>query len=399
MALTRYLKEVGSPSTPIYRYVAGWRQKPFVNQPLPVRSEHVIKTTKWTIGNNPPTLPSAIAPRTMNVARTAVGGIDPNSLGYSFGPTGIPNTILVDQKAYRKFTTPITDQDIDLGVYFGEMGETFDMIADRVHQYLSAWKKFRKAKSVGQAIRVLRRTFGPPPSRKAKQDLRPYDYRPIKDAGSLWLEYWFGWAPLVNDIYKGCEMLSKGLMIRHFSNEASGQRLQGRTTYGTLGDFSMRSTEDMTGFYLCRYQAEIVVTSPNLHLAQRLGLTNPAAVAWELVPFSFLVDWFVNVGDVVASWDPLVGVTPEKAFNTRYMKGTVEYHRELYNRDSPSIPGLFYQAAMTTHTFHFLERKTGIAPPTVKLRLDWPQLSRTRAATSISLLVQHLGRKSWKSPE
>lgn len=30
--------------------------------------------------------------------------------------------------------------------------------------------------------------------------------------------------------------------------------------------------------------------------------------AWELVPFSFVVDWFLNVGDVLASWTPNVGV-------------------------------------------------------------------------------------------
>lgn len=36
------------------------------------------------------------------------------------------------------------------------------------------------------------------------------------------------------------------------------------------------------------------------------GFGNPLALAWELVPYSFMVDWFVNVGDVLASLDNLL---------------------------------------------------------------------------------------------
>lgn len=38
------------------------------------------------------------------------------------------------------------------------------------------------------------------------------------------------------------------------------------------------------------------------------GLTNPLLTAWELVPFSFVADWFVNVGDTIASLDNLHSV-------------------------------------------------------------------------------------------
>lgn len=35
-----------------------------------------------------------------------------------------------------------------------------------------------------------------------------------------------------------------------------------------------------------------------------LGATHIAESLWELVPFSFIVDWFANCGDVIASWTP-----------------------------------------------------------------------------------------------
>jgi hypothetical protein len=31
-------------------------------------------------------------------------------------------------------------------------------------------------------------------------------------------------------------------------------------------------------------------------------LANPLITTWELIPFSFVADWFVNVGDVLSAW-------------------------------------------------------------------------------------------------
>jgi hypothetical protein len=39
------------------------------------------------------------------------------------------------------------------------------------------------------------------------------------------------------------------------------------------------------------------VKSESLTRLKQLGLANPAAIAWELVPFSFVFDWFVPVGE------------------------------------------------------------------------------------------------------
>jgi hypothetical protein len=39
------------------------------------------------------------------------------------------------------------------------------------------------------------------------------------------------------------------------------------------------------------------------------GLANPIEAAWELIPFSFIIDWFVNVGNTIAAWTPNYGLT------------------------------------------------------------------------------------------
>lgn len=40
------------------------------------------------------------------------------------------------------------------------------------------------------------------------------------------------------------------------------------------------------------------------------GIDQPIESAWELLPFSFIIDWFFNIGKTIASWTPNSGITP-----------------------------------------------------------------------------------------
>lgn len=39
------------------------------------------------------------------------------------------------------------------------------------------------------------------------------------------------------------------------------------------------------------------------------GVDQPLETLWEITPFSFIIDWFINVGDTLAAWTPDSGVT------------------------------------------------------------------------------------------
>lgn len=39
------------------------------------------------------------------------------------------------------------------------------------------------------------------------------------------------------------------------------------------------------------------------------GVDQPLETLWEITPFSFIIDWFINVGDTLAAWTPDAGVT------------------------------------------------------------------------------------------
>lgn len=46
------------------------------------------------------------------------------------------------------------------------------------------------------------------------------------------------------------------------------------------------------------------------------GFANPVEAIWEIVPFSFIVDWFFTVGDTISAWVPDYGLRPLASWST-----------------------------------------------------------------------------------
>lgn len=187
--------------------------------------------------------------------------------------------------------------------------------------------------------------------------------------GNNFLEYHFGWEPLIKDI---------GAAINTLQNPIPPKRIRGHGSFksrtyvdsGTFGSKGYRVIDAK-----CRMQSDVLVTNPNLHLASQLGFVNPLSVAWELVPFSFVVDWFVNVGQCLASFTDFAGVQLVNPMTTTY---------QVNNEDAK-----WYFGWVNRYRGVYLTRATSISGPTLRAR-PWKGVSPVRAATAISLLVQQL---------
>lgn len=67
----------------------------------------------------------------------------------------------------------------------------------------------------------------------------------------------------------------------------------------------------------CKYEtnrtisarAGVLADVEEIEYISRFGLDLPFETLYELTPFSFVLDWFVNVGKVIGSWTPKLGVT------------------------------------------------------------------------------------------
>lgn len=191
-----------------------------------------------------------------------------------------------------------------------------------------------------------------------------------------WLKIHFGVEPLVKDAYATASLLSQPLKTHYINVTKSG-----RESGAVLGGSAKRRWETT---YSVRVRGAVAISNPNLFLASRLGLINPAVIAWERIPFSFVIDWFSTFGSVLASWTDFVGLDTSLVSSTMMTKCNMNEWMDY------GIGPTGYYGGPSYEKFR-LERQPGLPPAhVVGRRVD--RLSLTRGTTAVALLLQQLNK-------
>jgi hypothetical protein len=131
-------------------------------------------------------------------------------------------------------------------------------------------------------------------------------------ASGLWLERSFGWLPLLNDINDARTAYNNLFEIdRVIYCSGGGHDAKLKQTYAMNqnivggGYLSMRITGKLTEHDVVRYRGAVhaqAVSTARDRLAQ-YGFTPSEFIpaAWEVLPWSFLADYFVNIGDLISA--------------------------------------------------------------------------------------------------
>lgn len=215
----------------------------------------------------------------------------------------------VTNRAKAKIAHKVKNDKIDLGVTIAESSQAFRMFGSTTRRIADAYRALRHGD-----IRGLRRNiYVKPPHAASLLHRGPLDVR--KHAPSLWLELQYGWKPLLSDMYGACEAvharLAEGALYRASTSavEQLDRWNKGVVCPGiVLADVRRNQTNR------AKYQLQYWVDNSTGNTLSSLGLTNPLSVAWELVPYSFVVDWFIPVGDYLSTLDAYLGVTFHKGF-------------------------------------------------------------------------------------
>lgn len=137
--------------------------------------------------------------------------------------------------------------------------------------------------------------------------------------GNAHLELSFGWVPLLSDIHATLTTVCG-------ADIPDGRYSSSATTTHTAST-SSSNLSHVSGKVRVTVTAEMSVTNPNLWLLNRLGLTDPLGVAWDLVPWSFVVNKFVNVNQVLSSMSDTYGLTQKNVSRTNSYQLLGEYER------------------------------------------------------------------------
>lgn len=154
--------------------------------------------------------------------------------------------------------------------------------------------------------------------------------RAMKNAQDCWLEARYGVRPLLSDAYNAAEALT---LLSDDSQEwilRAGARSD-IVQFNDVQRVFLDNNRVLCSTYTERMSvAKIVVhallTDHRRHNQTLLGLTNPLSLAWELLPLSFVADWFVPIGKWAGSLDAFSGLT--------FLRESQSFHQtSVVNRD------------------------------------------------------------------
>jgi hypothetical protein len=132
-----------------------------------------------------------------------------------------------------------------------------------------------------------------------------------KTAAARWLEIQYGWLPLIYDVQGALKALGTvqkpRFTARGFANTSKALITTGSSNYFGISGLAINWAlnqnleKRVRAFILYEVDARSFIS-------QKLGLLQLPGSAWELVPWSFVVDWFVNIGSWLDALTPRVGV-------------------------------------------------------------------------------------------
>lgn len=315
-----------------------------------------------------------------------------------------PSTALVDDDEYWGHMTPNFDWNQDGA----------RMAAVRTDANWNARPKFKPSANLGNFVRELkdfpklfkvattkvpslRRSFkriklNDPDKRKkffiacaqmkiAKKEAKAF----LRNISSDYLLTIFGWLPFMNDLFNMFDGMSNVKeLYRRLDSEKKrrkeytelkfvGTAKSSRTeNWGSMYKMWLHS-ESMTGAYFdrrrvwefrcktvtkCRINLEktnLLISEFNAYWST-LGLHCAFGTAWEAIPFSFVVDWFVPVGNLMAKMDSTGEYAPQmEVLSVTAMqeyKSFYEYRTKDKLFGIPTNPGIVFPSRKSEYGFY-----------------------------------------------
>jgi hypothetical protein len=186
-----------------------------------------------------------------------------------------------DLKCINKLREKFVGSDFDASVFLGTAHQSFETIADAAVRIARALALVKKGRVVDAA-----KALGVSPRKKLRKPVN------ARDIGSDWLALQYGWLPLLKDVHGAAEYAAFQLSFpfQKTYKARTGRNIPPEYAFNMHGPHPIESVSRMQMQIVAR-----VTEKPSP--ANLAGLTHPENLAWELLPWSFVVDWFLPIGD------------------------------------------------------------------------------------------------------
>ena len=209
-----------------------------------------------------------------------------------------PNSLI--SRAEVRALLKARDQKVNLALTFAEIGKSQAMITSRVTQLYRGYSQARKGnfKAAAKALGI----------------------GGSKRNAKTWLELQYGWLPLLSDIHGAYEEMTRQARTNGFLFNVSSTVSEPVSVENDYSTYRSTITSRLTGVHSAKVSLWYTVTFSELQALSRVGLTNPLEIAWELTPWSFVIDWLVPVGDFLGALTATQGLTFKSGTRTTYTR-------------------------------------------------------------------------------
>lgn len=303
-------------------------------------------------------------------------GLDANLL------PAVPAYILAG--ARQSILNSVRDSDIDIAQTSGELKETLVGLRDFARDLVRLAMGLTRA---GLAFRSH-------PIRTVRGWLRNWSTAPVgltKAGAREYLRFMYGVRPILLDVHGYALQISKGLGTKPIGSAYSRQSAfvdltsfdrsyNGRPWIRHLGKVEV-GVEIGLDFYL---------TNPALFELDRYGLTNPAALVWELTTLSFVVDWFTGLGNFIRAIQQPMGCSARNGYETRFTDANYQIFQRIFAVGSNSYVIVDGSTIGQVNGLAMKRDKTlGFTPPVPYIRVD---LNRSQITSLLAILTTFIRR-------
>lgn len=195
-------------------------------------------------------------------------------------------------------------QQLDLGILLGELKETSIMLLDIVHHAVCALqiisKPTRFVKDFKAFLSHARRTFTSKRWKKFKLELK----RAANKLAAFELFIQFGILPLLSDIRDFVSIAQRGLRLQNTFKVSHFQKFKSTNlSLDMPGSWVIHdhTVEQTNVDYQVNVEQFYELSDTAQFLLGALGLTQPLRTFIELIPLSFIPNWFIPLSDLIAN--------------------------------------------------------------------------------------------------
>lgn len=129
----------------------------------------------------------------------------------------------------------------------------------------------------------------------------------------------------------------------------------------------------------CKVSAGVLIQATPSVGAPAIGFDRPLATVWELIPFSFVLDWFVDAGTRISAWEGTLHLKPLGTWSS--------FDHQMIYTSTTALTG------MDTINGSIRYTGTGVSDASTFERFRW----RSRTANpSLGLIPQLSVKLNWK---